>query len=91
MFIEKFIACACFGEGLRVVYDQEDGDYSVSIWQEGYRNPVEWKHRFRLIWRILRTGRAWDDQIILRGEEARQMAAFLANPPSASSEPEERA
>jgi hypothetical protein len=75
--IEKFFTCACFGEGLRVSYDAEDKSWYVTLWRQGYRESTDWTHRLRHIWRILRTGQPWHDQVLLNDDEAKALGKFL--------------
>lgn len=78
--IEKFFTCACYGEGVRVSYDAEDKTRYLSLWRDGYRESVDWKHRLKHIWRILRDGQPWHDQVVLNEEEAKKLADFLSHP-----------
>lgn len=87
MMIEKFIACACFGEGLRIMYDSDDKSFSVSIWVQGYTEKTSLSNRFRHIGKILKNGQPWEDQIILQEEDAKALAEFILKPPSVEAKP----
>lgn len=74
---DHFTRCACFGHGLRLTWDDEDREFYLSLW--GSRNAfrTSWKERLRHIWRILRTGVPWDDELVLSAVEAKRLAEFL--------------
>lgn len=78
--IDKFFRCECYGEGLRLSYDAEDKSFYVSLWREGYREPIDWVHRLKHIWRILRDGQPWHDQVVLNEAEAKALGQFLIEP-----------
>jgi len=80
--IDKFFRCACHGEGLHVSYDPEDKMRYITMWQAGYAGvgSIPWRQRFRHIWKILRTGVPWHDQVVLSECEAFKIAAFLKDP-----------
>lgn len=85
--LEKFTVCACFSEGLRVSYFPEDKEFYVSIWEHKGSGKACWSHRLKHIWRILRTGQPWEDEIIISEQDAGELGQFLISPPSCPSEP----
>ena len=64
---ETFIQCACSNECLQLYKFEEDDELYISIWEMGYSkdNRLTWKQRLRYIWRIIREGRPYGDQIVL--------------------------
>lgn len=72
-----FTLCSCFGEGLRLVYWDDDKDFYVSMWKDRGDGRTCWRQRFRHIWRILTKGEPWEDEIILSMDEAKKMAQFI--------------
>ena len=76
MFPDYFARCSFFGEGLRLVYTEDD-EFSVSLWKERGYHKTCWRQRFRHIWRILTKGEPWDDEIVLHMEEAKKLAQFI--------------
>jgi hypothetical protein len=76
MFPDLFSKCACFGEGMRLVYTG-DGEFYVSMWKDRGSNKTCWRQRFRHIWRILTKGEPWDDEIVLHMDEAKRLAQFI--------------
>lgn len=78
--IEKFFPCDCHTEGLRVCYDPDDGAVYLSIWQDGYQGAYPWRDRVRHIWQIIKTGRPWEDQLVMRRESVAPLAQFLLDP-----------
>ena len=61
-----FIAASCIGEGLHVTYDELDGDTYLAFWDYGCKdNKTSWKYRLRHIWRIIKFGTPFDDEVTL--------------------------
>lgn len=73
---DHFIICECFAEGLRLNYDAEDKTYYLSIWYQGRRH-YSWTQRLRHVWKILRTGTPYEDQICLRPDQAQRLAGLI--------------
>lgn len=76
---QLFVNCACYGEGIWLVYDTEDGQTSVSLWDSHIhsKGSMPWRVRLKHIWKIIRRGTPFDDDIILEPKEARAVAEFL--------------
>jgi hypothetical protein len=75
MITTKFIRCSCGGEAIVLdKYKDEDLIY-LSIWQDGCNvdNRLSWLQRFRWCWKIIRSGRPFEDQIILDFDSADAM------------------
>lgn len=64
---ETFVPCSCGSEGLHLYKFKNDDELFLSVWEMGYGrdNRLTWKQRLRYIWRILRDGRPYGDQIVL--------------------------
>lgn len=75
MEIIKFVPCSCGAEVLQVVYDEEDNLYYLCIYE--IKRPRTLWHRLRLIWKILRTGEPYEDQIVLDKEGAKELRTSL--------------
>ena len=61
-----FIVSSCVGEGLHVTFDDMDGDTYLAFWNYGCTdNKTAWKYRLQHIWRIIKYGTPYDDQVIL--------------------------
>lgn len=72
------VKCACHSESLEISYDKECSHFDVSIWYYGRGSKIlSWPERFRWIWRILKTGDPWADQIILNKDETKEIVNFL--------------
>lgn len=67
---EAFIPCSCSNEGLHLYKFKTDEELYLSIWEMGYGkdNRLSWKKRLKYIWRIIREGRPYGDQIVLNRE-----------------------
>ena len=67
---EIFIPCSCGGEGLHLYKFKNDNELFISIWEMGYGkdNRLTWKQRLRYVWRVLREGRPYGDQVVLDRE-----------------------
>jgi hypothetical protein len=78
---ELFVRCSCYSEGVQLVDDAEDKMIYLSLWDShvhppGPRQP--WRQRLRHIWRIIRTGTPFDDDVILSYDDARKIRDFLS-------------
>ena len=77
---EKFIVCDCHSEFVRLIYDKEFEQFDLSIWTQTSSKPT-WKNKLRWIWRIIKDGTPYGDQIILNKDKAKELAEYLTNPP----------
>ncbi len=61
---DMFIVSSCIGEGLHVTYD--DGDTCLAFYSYGREDSkTPWKYRLRHIWRIIKFGTPFDDEVTL--------------------------
>jgi len=74
---DEYITCSCYGEGLRLSYDEEDKMLYLSLWKPRSWGSTAWSHRFRHIWRILRTGEPWADQIVLHDDQLAELKDYV--------------
>lgn len=73
------IKCDCGAESLEIIPGDEDDLFYVSIWRApGGLQPLPWPDRLRYMWRILRTGRPYGDQLIFTKQSLKDLAAFIA-------------
>lgn len=77
---EIFIKCKCSGEGMSVEHDPEDDTYYFAYWKSGF-NPtdMDWRERLRYCWHVLRTGKAYTDELILSAEDVEELTKFLSD------------
>jgi len=68
----KMFFCTCLGSGILLsrFKDDDDKDIMISMWE--YRTPpfINWRHRLEHIWKIIRTGYPYTDDIILTPTDA---------------------
>lgn len=66
MQIEEFIACSCKSEGIYLVKYKKEEEVYLSFFSHGI-NPkkLNWKDMIRYIWHLLKTGKPFEDQIVL--------------------------
>jgi hypothetical protein len=83
---EKLVTCECHIEGLHLMKFDDDADLYLSIWEERqYAHKTLWRQRLRHIWRIIRKGRPWDDELVLGPEAVGQVVRFLLAAPDEAS------
>ncbi len=70
---ELFIPCSCHSEVLRVEYD--DGVFYISTYRSSGRHGF--LTRLQHIWKIIRTGIPWEDDVILYKEAALKLKDYL--------------
>ena len=80
MKIDRYFDCACFAEVLRITH-WDDGEIYLSLLKPRSHGTADWKQRLRHIWRILRDGDPWEDEMVLTKEEAQALGRYLLNPP----------
>jgi len=71
--IQKLYRCECFTCGLLLTEDEDSGGVYMSFWKYGSPNPMGLLERLRRAWNIVKTGRYFDDQIILNEATAREL------------------
>jgi hypothetical protein len=80
---EPLIVCACNTHAVRVS-KSDDGEVYVSTWRLFYKGSdyqSGWRQRVRLLWKVLRTGEPWDDELVLTPHDARRLAVALVGAP----------
>ena len=78
---EMVVRCQCHVEALHLWRD-DDGGVDVSMWKwKPYDGPTPWRQRLRHVWRILRRGEPFEDQVSLSPEDARRVGAWLLGGP----------
>jgi hypothetical protein len=55
----------------------EDGIISLAMFYRGHRPPLTWKARLWYCWRLLKTGKLFVDQIVLRQAEQEELIRLL--------------
>lgn len=80
---ERFIRCECHIEGLRLTrFEDDDEDLYVAMWEDRhYGGRVPWRQRWRHIWRVIRTGRPYEDEVVLNRQAAQDVARFIVGAP----------
>lgn len=84
---EKFLLCNCYGEGLLVIHETYetlvgdemkifDKEFHFAVFRNYTFKPNMWE-RLKYAWYHLRTGKVYEDQIILDYGKSKQLADFL--------------
>lgn len=79
---ELFLRCDCHGEAM-MVEEWDDisfklQDFYFSYWNSGSQGmSMMWKDRLRVIWKVLTTGRAYSDQVILCRPKVKKLVEYL--------------
>lgn len=74
-----YMECDCLGEGIIVEKEDESGVYDISFFNKGFqsKDKMPWSYRFRLIWKIIRTGVPYADMITVNKQKAKRLGEFL--------------
>lgn len=74
----KFIKCACHGDGMLLEYDTDEF-LEISMWKYGTNddNRMSWRQRLRFIFKFLKTGNPYCDQVMLDLEKQKELADWL--------------
>lgn len=71
---EIVIRCECGEEVLVVTH--ADGDFYLCMFDRQF-TKYGWRHRLHLMWRIIRHGKPYTDQICISENDATQLMMFL--------------
>lgn len=83
----KYYECQCYNELLRVCYQEDDIpnenekpvkyiSYELAIF-EMPTSKMSWLVKLEIIWKLIKTGRIYHDQIILDSKQAEELSKFL--------------
>lgn len=73
---EKLIKCDC-GEEIMVVTNCDECGIDFAIFDRQF-TKYTFRNKVRLIWRIIRHGKPYTDQICLNCDKAKELARFIA-------------
>ena len=76
-----FISCDCRNEVLLIEYDHElkIADFSIFYSESSAKNQRSWFQKIRYIWKILKDGIPYKDQIILNEKQLKEIKCFLSS------------
>jgi len=78
---KKFYECDCAGEGIMISYETNDPYPVIDLAFFGYgfnsSKQLNWFHRLRWSWYILRKGLPWNDMVILTQDQAKELGTDL--------------
>jgi hypothetical protein len=73
--IQKLYTCECSASGVTVSYDDEAPEVFITGWMMSPgEGKMSFRERLRWCWHLLRTGKPFNDHLILNFETARQMS-----------------
>lgn len=74
-----YMECDCLGEGIIVEKDEDLGFYDISFFNKGFqfKDQMPWSYRWRLIWKIIKTGVPYADMVTINSEKAKLLGEFL--------------
>lgn len=72
---ELMVRCDCGEEALLVADDYPCG-FNLAMFNRCY-TQYTWRNRLRLIWRIIRHGKPYTDQICLSYDRAKELVDFM--------------
>lgn len=79
---DKFFVCECRGEGILLTKFEDgfDREIYLTVFTQGSycKAPSFWK-RLKFCWWHLRTGKYYDDEIILSFSKAREIAEWISD------------
>lgn len=70
-----YARCSCDTEVLKVEYNEEWEEFNISIYELSHKTT--WKQKLRYIWRIIKTGDPYGDQVVPVKEEMRSIQQLL--------------
>jgi len=79
IFKSEFIRCECYGEGMGIDFDPEDGLYYFSYWASGLSGGrLSIRDKIRYCWQVLVKGKAFNDELIMSRKSVNELINFLA-------------
>lgn len=72
---EKIIKCDC-GEEVLVITNDDECGFFLGMFERQFTRYT-WRNKLRLIWRIIRHGKPYTDQICISDANAKELAAFI--------------
>jgi len=74
----EFIRCSCGMEGMGIDYDSDDNLYYISYWSAGLSNKkLSVREKLRYCWNLLRTGKAFNDELVFRERDINKLVSFF--------------
>lgn len=80
-FLKCYIPCECGTELLEITKETGYGEIYIAFYSYGHSNQTGWGNRLKMIWKVLRTGSPYSDNIILNTEETNKLLDFLQKKP----------
>ncbi|MGD2071895.1 MAG: hypothetical protein PVG65_00190 [Candidatus Thorarchaeota archaeon] len=74
---DKFYECTCHAQMIVAHYDDEDKTVDLAFFHNFVDGRMTWWQRIKFCWKVLTTGEAWTDMVILDREEARNLGRDL--------------
>lgn len=76
-----FVPCDCRNEVLLIEYDHElkIADCAIFYSQNSANNQKSWLQKIRYIWKIIKDGIPYKDQIILTEKQLKEIKSFLGS------------
>jgi hypothetical protein len=62
-----YVSCDCGTEVLKIEYNEEDKEYYIGIYQ--FKKKYSIRDKLRGIWRIIRNGEPFGDQVVISKEK----------------------
>ena len=80
-FRTAFIHCDCRQEVLIVYYDGEYDTLDMSLYEtsSSFENKKSWIQRLRYAYQIVRYGKPYTDQIVLKRDQIEELKGFLSH------------
>lgn len=73
-----YIPCECHTEGVVINHDDETKTFDLSfVTNNKHALQLGWIERFKLCWRVLTTGKIYNDQVIISKQSAKLMVNHL--------------
>lgn len=71
------LTCDCHCHELHVEKDQDQVLWYISFWQRGYAVETSWSYRLKCIWYILKNGRPYGDEVVLKKKDLIKLKEYV--------------
>lgn len=74
---QEYYQCECSTHAIHITKYPDDSVFYISIWERGKNNVTTWAHRLCHIWKIIKTGEPYGDEVVLSKKTATALARFI--------------
>lgn len=71
------LTCSCHCHELHIEKDPDESLWYGSFWIRGYGQTPGWLYRLKCIWKIIRTGVPYGDEIVMERPQLEELRDYI--------------